>query len=340
MVEKETLKKIGIASIVIVVVAVAIVVPVVLLTGKSSSNSNRILLNIPPLQPPVIAATPASLRSAAAAQSSSKNQLQAVTTASIISQIKSRMFGPGPTDFIYRLGQIDSRMQSTIQRNNEGSGRKCLADAPVSWSPSFFLPASASFPMWFQCQETMSGASGLRVYFGVQNNVSYIAELQLSPRIAVLAHISNDGNNVQAWQIVAGSNASSPVSYFQIIADRSAQAIEVSTASLDGPATDIGCGVRLRTSSSYVYSIGEFTDPSIAAPSQSCLGSTSPRFTSACASASSLNATVSSNCAAIQSFSVQNFTYSDLNSGGYASKAFNAISAPGIPTVVDFNTLI
>lgn len=336
MVEKETLKKIGIASIVIVVVAVAIAVPVVLLTGKSASN--RVPLNIPPLQPPVIAATPASLRSTAT-QSIANNQLQAVTAASIISQIKARMFSSGPTDFTYRLGQIDSRMQATIKRNNEGDGRKCLSSTPISWNPSSFLPASASFPMWFQCQETMSGSSGLTVYFGVLNNVSYIAELQLSPRIAVLARVSNDGNNVHAWQIVAGSTATSPVSYVQIIADRSAQAIEVSTASLDGPAFDIGCGVRLRTSPAYVYTIGEFADPSIAANSQSCLGITSPRFTSTCASASSLNATVSSNCAAIQSFTVQNFTYSDLNAGGYASKAFNAISSPGIPTIVDFNVL-
>jgi hypothetical protein len=93
------------------------------------------------------------------------------------------------------------------------------------------LPTGVSFPMWFSCQEAMTGSSsGLTVYFGQMGTTSYVAELQWpavvgnSPRMAVLAAVSNNGTQVEAWQIITGTNA---VSYFQIRADRTQQQVEV-----------------------------------------------------------------------------------------------------------------
>jgi hypothetical protein len=239
---------------------VALAVGLGLGLGLKKSGS-RTLLDIPPLQPPVAAAVPASLRPSNAAwvkvQSvgdaadshplllalaggagaphsfGSHVALQAVTVNSSLTAIQKRVFGPGPTDFVYRLGKIDERLQEFRTRSREGdAGRACLAEAPKLWTPNF-LPAGVSFPMWFSCQEAMKGGS-LSVYFGARADASYVAEVQWptsgsAPKMAVLAKVTNNGTRVNAWQIIPEMSGNTPtqVSYLQINADRTLNEIEV-----------------------------------------------------------------------------------------------------------------
>jgi hypothetical protein len=161
-------------------------------------------------------------------------RLQVATGNQSLTKIKDRLFGPGPADFVTRLGMIDQRMQEFKTRNAEGDGRVCVGEAAKQWTPNF-LPSGVSFPMWFSCQEVMAGGSGLTVLFGKQGTTTYVGELQWpaanmnAPRMAVLAAVSNNGTQVEAWQIVTGTNM---VSYLQIRADRTSQEVVVRASSL------------------------------------------------------------------------------------------------------------
>lgn len=237
--------------------------------GLKKSPPPRALINIPPMQPPVTASVPNALRpssatwvktqSAADATRSSLMSLQsltagaarsahfsvqAVTDNSSLTAIQNRVFGPGPTDFVTRLGKIDERIQELKTRNLESErGRVCIGEAAQLWTPNF-LPAGVTFPMWFSCKEVMDPQGGLSVYFGTQGTTSYVAELQWPatagtvPRMAVLAAVSNNGTQVEAWQIITGTNS---VSYVQIRADRTTNSVEVRTR-LD---TSVGCAVAI-----------------------------------------------------------------------------------------------
>jgi hypothetical protein len=236
---------------------VALAVGLGLGLGLKKSGA-RTLFDIPPLQPPVSASVPTALRPGDAAwvkvQSAgdaadshplllalgafggagagSGFGLQAVTVNSSLTAIQKRVFGPGPTDFVSRLGAIDQRLQEFRTRSREGdAGRACLAEAPQQWTPNF-LPAGETFPMWFSCQEAVSG--DLRVYFGTRADVSYVAEVQWptsgpAPKMAVLATVTNNGTRVRAWQIISEMSGNSPteVSYLQINADRTQKEVEV-----------------------------------------------------------------------------------------------------------------
>jgi hypothetical protein len=230
--------------------------------GLKKSAPPRALIKIPPMQPPVTASVPNALRpstatwvktqsaaggsggahsslmslqsltsgAALAARARAGISMQAVSDNSSLTAIQNRVFGPGPLDFVTRLGKIDERIQELATRNLESErGRVCIGEAAQLWTPNF-LPAGVAFPMWFSCKEVMSTQSGLSVYFGTQGTTSYVAELQWPatagniPRMAVLAAVSNNGTQVEAWQIVTGTNS---VSYFQIRADRTTSSVEV-----------------------------------------------------------------------------------------------------------------
>lgn len=249
----------------IVVTAVALGLGLGLGLGlKKSAPPPCALINIPPMQPPVTASVPNALRPstatwvktqsaadgadvyagaprsslmslqslAADATRSARFSVQAVTDNSSLTAIQNRVFGPGPTDFVTRLGKIDQRIQELKTRNLESErGRVCIGEAAQLWTPNF-LPAGVAFPMWFSCREVMDPQGGLSVYFGTQGTTSYVAELQWPatagtvPRMAVLAAVSNNGTQVEAWQIITGTNS---VSYFQIRADRTTSSVEVRT---------------------------------------------------------------------------------------------------------------
>jgi hypothetical protein len=232
---------------------------------KKSPPPPRVLINIPPMQPPVTASVPNALRPSSAtwvktqsaadgyatrsslmslqsltagAARSARFSVQAVTDNSSLTAIQNRVFGPGPTDFVTRLGKIDERIQELKTRNLESArGRVCIGEAAQLWTLNF-LPAGVTFPMWFSCKEVMDPQGGLSVYFGTQGTTSYVAELQWPatagtvPRMAVLAAVSNNGTQVEAWQIIMGTNS---VSYVQIRADRTTNSVEVRTL--------LGCAV-------------------------------------------------------------------------------------------------
>jgi len=345
-----------IAVIVVTVLALGLGLGLGLGLKKSSS---RTLISIPPLQPPVTASVPSALRPSNAAwvttqsvadgrspsllslqsmisgASASRVGLQALNDTTSLDQVKSRLFGPGPTDFVTRLGAIDTRIQEFATRNLEGNGRVCVGEAAQLWTPNF-LPAGVSFPMWLSCKEEMTNSpANLKVFFGTRGATSYVAEVQYPsttgngapPRMAVLAAVSNNGTQVEAWQVISEPTT---VAYFQIRADRTAQSVEVSFASTQGHALDIGCGVRMRTSPTLTYASGEFRDTSFAA-SVPCSGASY----SVCAASTTL-ASASGQCGAISTFSTTNLTQSTLTSLISVAGASLQLPAGSMPTLTSF----
>lgn len=146
----------------------------------------------------------------------------------------------------------------------------------------------------------------------------------------MLAAVSNNGTQIEAWQVISEPTA---VAYFQIRADRTAQSVELSFASTEGHALDIGCGVRMRTSAALTYASGEFRDTSFAA-SVPCSGATY----SVCAASATL-ASASGQCgAAITTFSTANLTKSTLTSGNLVQVAGASLQLPvgSMPTLTSF----
>lgn len=330
-----------IALAVLVVVGLALGLGLGLGLKKSTSAPT---LYVPPFQPPVTTAVPSSLRPSNAAWVNTQANLpripriglQALTTTIATDYIKSRIFGPGPTDFVTRLGYIDSRMQEFVTRQREGNGRVCVSEASKQWNPTF-LPSGASFPMWFSCQEYLGASSGLTLYFGQSSTKSYVAEIQdppagsTMPRMAVLASVASNGTQVEAWQIITGTNT---VSYFQLVADKTVRSVELSFASTDGNAFDLGCGFRARITSALTWSVGDFRDSSQMSSSP-CTGS--PNL-SVCVDTPTLSAQSSvSACSGIQSFTVSDMTTASLAAQGLPARALASIQAPGVPTLTSFN---
>jgi hypothetical protein len=323
------------------------------------SSSTIAWIDIPAMQPPVAASVPSSLRpsnaqwnkplsvgtssphllSAGLNADSRHATLQAVTTNSSLSNIRDRIFGPGPTDFVTRLGMIDQRIQEFRTRSSSGNGRACLSQPAKEWNPSF-LPNGVSFPMWFSCFEAMDNgnpSSGLSVYFGTKGSFAYVAELQwpttgTNPRMAVLATISKNGTQVSAWQIITGTNS---VSVFQIISDRVAGDVQISFAATEGHAIDIGCGVRMRSTSTLLWSTGEYHDPATAGNTP-CSNTPTPDV---CASSVTLSAQSASACSAINSFSTVSLTNVTLYTDNLISRAPLGIQTPNMPTLTSFTVM-
>jgi len=335
-----------IAFAVVAVIALALGLGLGLGLKKSTV---RVGLDVPLIQPPVAASVPSSLRPTNAGWNKPQQdvgsvsgrsllmalpRLQAATGNQSLAKIKDRLFGPGPADFVTRLGMIDQRMQEFKTRNAEGAGRVCVGEAAKQWTPNF-LPSGVSFPMWFSCQEVMAGGSGLTVLFGKQGTTTYVGELQWppanmnAPRMAVLAAVSNNGTQVEAWQIVTGTNM---VSYLQIRADRTSQEVVLSFASTEGNQVDIGCGVRLRSTPTLTWFVGDINDPAQAGTTP-CSGNPT---NSVCADTASLTFQSASMCTSIQSFSTSNITTSVLTTQNLISLSATGIQTPNLPVLTSF----
>jgi hypothetical protein len=218
------------------------------------------LLALPELKPPVVAATPTTLYSAtgrrlsALCEGSSGDPPDCQTAIQII---KSRLFSDGgPTDFIGRLGSVDERMQSLVARNADTpGGRTCVGEAAQSWSlDTTGISLTTLVPYYFSCEEDMGAASGLKVYFGVESNVSYIAEIQQSTdgglNGAILARTTADAvgsTTVLDTHILQITSIDSAVSsWMEIYADPGGDELELSFATNEQGTTGIGCGARLQ----------------------------------------------------------------------------------------------
>jgi hypothetical protein len=212
------------------------------------------------------------------------------TMAGELAEMKSRLFSEGPTDFLYRLYMVDSRLNELASRISE-----CADMATQSYTPPAVV-TGMSFPMEFSCKTSIDNATSMGmskydVYFGKKNGFWYLAEIQVNagfetsngepPSIGVLAKVSEDGSQMDVWQISVEKKSSAYYAgVMHITANKTAGIFSLTTASsadstqILSPGANfsgLGCGVQMITDSTEVYANGSFSqNPSCPSTTSVC----------------------------------------------------------------------
>lgn len=286
------------------------------------SNSSSTSVSVPSLLTIVQDSLPTALKNTTYASLRGVSDVQTIQT---------RLFGSGPANFRFRLSKVDEEITSltTTQASVYGS---CFTTTGSTWNPSTFSVSgvSFSFPMSIACKYVKD--SNATSYFGADTNFYYIANLTKNvgtDGIYVLAKIAKSGNAIEVYQL--GLSNSGPASIVHIIADKSTKSFEVSTASSSDATgsgvtyTGVGCGVQMKTSSTFAYTSGKYTQTSCAA-----------NATQECADASQgTTLTTSSSCpSSIQTFSTLALTQTILSNASVKTAITEIGNAVGMPTTI------
>jgi len=233
----------------------------------------------------------------------------ATTVDSNLTELKDRLFSPGPTDFMYRLKMVDDRLESLADAIIRCEGTPTQSVTPPTVATGF------NFLMEFACKQTVDaasqGVSDFKVYFGNSGGYWYIAELQTNtdfessdaepPTMGVLSKIAESGENMEVFQISVEKKTGTYYSTVtHIKADKTLGVFELSSASSAdltqtiSPGANfsgLGCGVSMKTVDNHVYASGIFSQAS------SC-----PASATVCADAATLSDTPGS-CTGLTSIS-------------------------------------
>ncbi|MBM3382697.1 MAG: hypothetical protein FJY29_09690 [Betaproteobacteria bacterium] len=314
---------------------------------------------------PVKASAPTGLASGSAA-SSLTSGLGLAAAGQELAEVKSRIFSPGPTDFMYRLKMVDGRLAELDSRHQD-SPRKCVTESAKQWALSGLpdssntLTGSASF--WFSCKEVMSQSGGgtLTVLFGRKDGFSYVAELQKAgddtiPTMVVLGKVDDASTKAEVWQIVlpkpsVTDTAKQHSSWMYILGDKASSNFEMAvggTGRMNGindseePNSGLGCGVRLKASSTLVSGIGRFHEAGTGGGNDATAQECNDAEVTLCAGAGDLAAKSASECTALTTFSasVPKLSYSQLKGAApYAGylKGKAILEMTGLPELTSFN---
>jgi hypothetical protein len=96
----------------------------------------------------------------------------------VMNEVKNRLFSEGPTNMLKLVKNVDNRMKEYDSRvSGMETAPSCLSSTPVDVSSAFSVPAATgttTFPLFGQCQETMS--PGLTLMFGKKDNDWYLVD--------------------------------------------------------------------------------------------------------------------------------------------------------------------
>jgi hypothetical protein len=278
-------------------------------SATSSSGSSS---PVPSMVTIAKASLPSTLESSAALMTVDTN----------LTELKDRIFSPGPTDFLYRLKMVDSRLASLADAIIECEGTTASTYTPPIIATGF------SFPMKLACKQTIDsasqGVSDHKVYFGNDSGYWYIAELSTNtdfdtaadsdaepPTIGVLAKVSEAGDEMEVFQISVEKKSSTYYSTVtHIKANKTLGIFELSTASSAditqtiSPGANfsgVGCGVDMKTDGTHVYASGKFSQAT------SC-----PSVATVCALASDLSDATGA-CGSLTSISTLSMGRSDIS---------------------------
>lgn len=241
---------------------------------KADNSSDRGSSPVPEMLKIAQDTLPDGLESSAVQSKSSDFRNQIVDAN--LDEMKSRLFSPGPTDFLYRLKMVDDRLDEMATRLTD------CADAPTTaFNPSAFV-SGLNFPMKFGCVDNItqfpSGIAGMSIYFGKDNGYWYLAEVTHitnydaggadQPSLAVLAKIKDDGMEMEVWQVSVEKDAGADhAGLMHITANKTTGTFSISTAtsavndSNRNTGTNysgLGCGVQMITDGTNVYANGKF----------------------------------------------------------------------------------
>ena len=280
------------------------------------------------------AALPATLESSAVASSSLQElEISPMAVDTALTEVKTRLFSPGPTDFMYSMKSVDDRLTSLADAITQ-----CKDTAVQAYNPPAVVAGMPTF--YFACKQeidaTSLGVSDFKVYFGKNGGFWYIGVFQTNstytsggsqpPTLGTLAKIDEAGNTLDIYQVfVQLISSTAHASVLHIVADKSTGIFEVSTAatvdasqvSTGGLYTGLGCGVSMKTNSTLVYAVGMFSQMS------SCGSSAT-----VCASGTDLSTTTGCT-GAITTFSLTNLARADISATN--AKAM-VVDRTGMPT--------
>lgn len=291
----------------------------------------------PAIKPPVENQSPAGF----------KSQSLLLTPEAGLAEIKNRFYSDGPTDFMERLDQIDNRLAEFESRASGSDQGACVGEEAQLWDLTD-IPGVGAFPMYFSCNDIPSETQGtsMSIYFGKKDGYWYLAELSVNstgnepPTIGVLAKVNEAGTETTVVQLSVETNYTTSV--FHVYANDTTQVFEMANASnrtsSNGSGnganyTGVGCGVRVKANTDFIYGTGKFT-------SENC---SSASVDTICADSISLSGTSASNCtsAGLDQFStVMNLTAADLGDvsalGTGYTKVKSIIDGTGLPVVTRF----
>jgi len=247
-----------------------------------------------------------------------------------VQTIQTRLFGSGPANFRYRLSMVDLEITS-LTTTLAGTYGSCFTTTGTTWTPSTFTSSGVTFnfPMTMTCKYVKS--TDATTYMGADTSFYYIANITKNvgtDGIYVLAKIAKAGSSIEVYQL--GLSSSGPASILHIIANKSTQSFEVSTASSSDATgsgvtyTGVGCGVQMKANSSYAYTSGRYSQTSCAT-----------NATQECVDASSgTTLTTSTSCpTSIQTFSTLALTQTILSTTAVKTAITEIGNATGMPTV-------
>ncbi len=303
--------------------------------SSGGDGSAAVTNPVPSLVTIAKASLPSSLESSAVSLMAKPNKKMSLFSVdSNLTEVKDRLFSPGPTDFLYRLNSVDTRLDE-IATNLAN----CENTDTTTYNPPAFI-TGLSFPMEFSCSTTIDaasmGISDFKVYYGKSGDYWYLAEFQTNasfasedaepPSMVVLSKVSADGTSFEVYQVSVEQKSSTDyATVMHILADKTANTFEISTASSADSTqvltpganfSGLGCGVQMRTDNSKVYASGMFSQAA------SC-----PSSATVCAAASDLSTTTGCG-ASVTSFETTAIGRSDVSGSNAKSMIIDRTGLP------------
>ncbi len=303
----------------------------VLSVGCNKDEEKGDSLGLPAVKPPVEAATPNGIKSGVALLLQGDSPLKTLA---------SRIFSPGPTDVLDRLGKVDESLASMDSRAQE-SEKACISDTPVDWAAPSSLPTGTAFPLAFQCQESIeaNGVAKIQMAFGIKDDYANLVQIQTrltesasAPAVATLVKAKMDGSSTEAWITMQKFDLSPTASnddYFwlAIKGDSNSKSFEMAVGGT-GKGIGVDCGVQVKSDGSYVFAKGIFSSYGTIG-GETCSGSVGESV-ELCVDASTLVEVDSAKCEALSTFSLPAITHLGMASTGKAaSDAFIGATISG-----------
>lgn len=276
-------------------------------SGSSGGSSGGGTSPVPSMVTIAKASLPSSLESTAVPFL--EDELNPFFVDSNLTEMKSRVFSPGPTDFMFRLKMVDERLAGLSDAIIPCENKATSTYTPPAVATSF------SFPMELACLQTIDatsqGVSDFKVYFGKSAGYWYVAELQTNsdfetgdaepPTMGVLSKISEDGTQMEVYQIsVEKKGGSYYSSVTHIKANKTLGEFELSTGSSANQSqtispganfTGLGCGVKMKTDGTHIYAAGLFSQNDTCPTSTATVCANATDLTDATGSCSGLTST-------------------------------------------------
>jgi len=230
-----------------------------------------------------------------------------------------------------RLAIIDQRMGSLNKRSEE-SEKACINEAARSYTLAGSLPADASIPLAFQCQESFGALPGdpnstAEMAFGIQGTVFTMMERQANGNgdgIVVIASAPTDGTASENISLMY-NHAKTSFAAMHIRASDSL-GVEVTVGDNVASGVPLSCGAHLKAGATHVY-----VEASISSPS-GC-----SEVASYCLTADNLSEAAMSVCteAGLSTFALTSFSPNNLSASVNAVKAIVDTAITGF---TPFNT--